>query len=121
MFSNSSIITPKSLSDDYFKYVSTSSQYFNSARFDNIHCAIYLAAFIFVILLFILKDTVYVLLKSCIKCCCGIKHNLLDKDPNDFSDEIFDELNFLNLFNEFKKSKIEKTEIENDLKIGCYK
>ena len=113
MYSNSSIITPTSLQSDIFFYITTKNPYLNSTRFANLHCAIYIAAFILVVVIFIFKHTAYILLGRCVSYCRKLKNKYLKQEVT--SNDFYKELTFLQLFKEFKKTLIESRQYQTSL------
>ncbi len=67
MYSNSSILTPSEFANSIYSYFDIDNPYFNSQRFANIHCSIFIAAFVLVVVLFILKDTLFLWIRICVE------------------------------------------------------
>lgn len=115
MYSNSSILTPTSISTKIFDYINTNNRYFNSQRFSNLHTLIFLCAFALMVVVFLARLTLINLMQGCIKWCKKISSKYI-KDETQVSDDIIEELNFPSLYSEFKKTKYDLIEYRYILK-----
>ena len=104
MYSNSSILTGQSVSSQILNQLSYNNEYFNKERFSDLHVIIFLAAFGLMLLILILRLTLVSWITSCVNTCKKIKQRFL-KDETTVSDDIIEELNFNQLWAEFKKTK----------------
>ena len=76
MYSNSSIITPTTFDSALTAYIRANSEYLNSYRFSNIHCAIFLASFGFFLLLFFFRYTFFLTFQWIARACRRLKSKL---------------------------------------------
>lgn len=86
------------------------------------HTAIFVGGFLLLLSIIILraflKYTAIIAIKSCFSCCCrGRKYAYLLVASDDF----YSELSFLQLYKEFKKSKIEEREYIDSYKKNAFK
>lgn len=115
MYTNSTIITPTSLSSQLYQYIHSSNPYFNSERFANLHSAIFLATLGFFLVLIIFRWTLFALLRQVAKKCKRIKNQYME-DAEILSDNFYATLSPDLLRKEFNKTVTERREIEDHLK-----
>jgi hypothetical protein len=123
MYTNSSILTPWKFGSEFIDKVIryTDNQYFNSERFSNIHTIIFLAAIGFFLVLFILRYTLFALIRSFTdKCCKSIKAQLLDRKIF-ASDDFYAELNVMQLCKEFNKTVTELKHFKDIVRHGNHR
>jgi hypothetical protein len=123
MYTNSSILTPWKFGSEVIDKIirHSDNQYFSSDRFGNIHTIIFLGCVAFFIALFILRYTLFALIKSFSdKCCKGIKDHLLSTKIF-ASDDFYRELSFLQLCKEFNKTVTELKFFKELVKCGNYR
>ena len=93
MYSNSTILTPDLINNFIADYINSSNEYFNSYRFNSLHIAIFLSAFAFFLLLFLLRWLGFLLLRPLFLCFRKIKNRFLT--PEVASDDFYEELTAL--------------------------
>ncbi len=105
MYSNSTILTPNVFGTSVLDYIDIDNEYFNPKRYANIHCIIFIVAFVLIIVFFLIRHTFFRVLCCCCKIC---KRRGKFTGANDqVSDDFYQELDFYQLFKEFKKTKAE--------------
>lgn len=97
MYSNSSILSGQSISNQIFNQLNYNNEYFNKERFSNLHIIIFLTAFGVMLLILILRLTLISWIVSCVRNCKRIQQRFL-KDETIVSDDIIEELNFNQLW-----------------------
>lgn len=112
MYSNSTILTPSVFGTSILDYIDVDNEYFNPRRYANLHCLIFIVAFLFIVAFFLLRHTFFRVL--C--CCCKFYHKRAKYTGiNDqVSDDFYMELDFYQLFKEFKKTKQEHEKLLAD-------
>eukprot|EP00347_Sterkiella_histriomuscorum_P007541 403348527 len=118
MYSNSSILTPTSVTNDVLNYINYDNKYFNSQRFSNLHIIVFLLAFAAFFLIFLLRLTFYNFFVGCRRCIQRIKDKFIKSEV--LSDDILNELNFQQLLSEFKKTKYDLIDFHKSLHAGSF-
>eukprot|EP00347_Sterkiella_histriomuscorum_P022647 403337690 len=118
MYSNSSILTPTSVTTDVLNYINYDNKYFNSQRFSNLHIIVFLLAFAAFFLIFLLRLTFYNFFVGCRRCIQRIKDKFIKSEV--LSDDILNELNFQQLLSEFKKTKYDLIDFHKSLHAGSF-
>ncbi|CDW91797.1 UNKNOWN [Stylonychia lemnae] len=116
MYSNSSILTTVSISTEIFDQIDTENRYFNRSRFTNLHMLIFIGAFALSVVVFIFRVTLFNFITCCRKIGAKIKQKFFDAEI--LTDDLIKELNFQQLFSEFKKTKFDMIEYKELLKYG---
>lgn len=103
MYSNSTIITSTSLQSQIYSYINSDNKYFNSERFSNVHCAIFIATFVFFVAIMIFDWTLFALLRKVALSCKRLQNKYLES-LDIVSDNFFSSLSPDQLRREFNKT-----------------
>ena len=119
MYSNSSILTPTYIRTNIEDFIKSSSAYFNSDRFSNVHTIIFIASIFFFFLLYILRYTLFSLLSRLSNLCKGLKAKMESQEV--VSDDFYRDLSVMQLCKEFNKTTKERKEYEVIMRGGQFR
>lgn len=119
MYSNSSILTPTYIRTNIEDFIKSSSAYFNSDRFSNIHTIIFIASIFFFFLLYILRYTLFSLLSRLSNLCKNLKSKVESQEV--VSDDFYRDLSVMQLCKEFNKTTKERKEYEVIMRGGQFR
>ncbi|CDW73927.1 UNKNOWN [Stylonychia lemnae] len=116
MYSNITILTPTDFINDLFDYITFDTVTFDLRRFQNWHCVLFIMTFGLIFTAFLIRNTFFRLM-CCFCRICKKQYKYNDK-YDVISDDYLKELNFMQLFKEFKRTRQEVLDYQEDLNAG---
>jgi hypothetical protein len=115
MFSYGAILPAKIIDAYLVGLIPFYNQYINPYRFSYVHAYIFLWSCVLLVLFYLVKFTCINLCFCCFRCCINLTGNVRYQHLQ-YSDDFYEEINFVQLFKEFKKTRKEKKHLLEKLK-----